>query len=103
MKLNSSTVSAAVAVLALLITIGTGIYQLGKLSAEMESLSAEVEQLPTREEIRILIDGEIRRNNQQLLYSLVNHTHDADGNAVFTTPPGMEPTGGSPDRRTPAQ
>ena len=103
MKLNSSTVSAAVAVIALLITIGTGIYQLGKLSAEMERLSAEVERLPTREEIRILIAEEIRRSNQQLLYSLVNHTHDADGNAVFTIPPGMEPTGANPNQLSPAQ
>ena len=34
---------------------------------------------------------EMRRIGQQLLHSLANHTHDADGDAVFTVPPGSEP------------
>ena len=93
MKLNASTVTTAVAVLTLLITIGTGMFYLGSLSNRVENLSVEIDDL--REEMR--------RNNERLLHLLDNHTHDADGNAIFTVPPGMEPTGASPDRRTPTQ
>ena len=93
MKLNAANITAAVAVVMMLITAATGIYQLGKLSNQVENLSVQIEEL--REEMH--------RGNQQLLYSLANHTHDADGNAVFTVPPGMEPTGANPDQRAPAQ
>ena len=93
MKLNAANVTATVAVVMMLIAGATGIYQLGKLSNQVENLSVQIEEL--REEMH--------RGNQQLLYSLANHTHDADGNAIFTVPPGMEPTGASPDRRTPTQ
>ncbi len=93
MKLNAANITAAVVVVMMLITAATGIYQLGKLSNQVENLSVQIEEL--REEMH--------RGNQQLLYSLANHTHDADGNAVFTVPPGMEPTGANPDQRAPAQ
>ena len=93
MRLNTSTVATAVAVLTLLITIGTGMFYLGSLSNRLESLSTEIDDL--REEMR--------RNNEQILRLLGNHAHDADGNAVFTVPPGMEPTGANPERRTPTQ
>ena len=93
MKLNAANVTATVAVVMMLIAGATGIYQLGKLSNQVENLSVQIEEL--REEMH--------RGNQQLLYSLANHTHDADGNAIFTVPPGMEPTGASPDPRTPTQ
>ena len=46
---------------------------------------------------------EMRRSNQQLLHSLANHTHHENGNAVFTAPPGSEPSGANPNQRTPAQ
>ena len=35
---------------------------------------------------------EIRRSHQQLMLALVNHTHNANGQAVFTLPPETEPT-----------
>ena len=88
-------------VITLLVIVGTGISQLSAVSTRVEQLSREVEQLPTREEVRILvaeeIREEIRRSNQQLLHALANHTHDENGNAVFTVPPGSEPTGAVPN------
>ena len=100
MKLNAANVTAAVAVVMMLIAAATWIYQLGQLSEQVESLSVQMEDL--REEIRLMRE-DMRRGNQQLLYSLANHTHDDDGNALFTMPPGMEPTGANPNQRTPAQ
>ena len=93
MKLNASTVTAAVAILTLLVTIGTGMFYLGSLSNRVENLSVEIDDL--REEVR--------RNNSRILHLLDNHTHDADGNAVFTIPPGMEPTGANPNQPAPTQ
>lgn len=103
-KLNAANITAAVAVMTMLIATATGIYQLGQLSNQMENLSVQIDLLRqemhrSNQELR----EEMRRGNQDLLYSLANHTHDADGNAVFTVPPGMEPTGASPARRTPTQ
>ena len=110
MKLNATTITAAVAVLAVLITLATGIYQLGRLSQQVANLSLQIDQV--REENRIQIDQvrveidqireenrrdnaalleELRRSIRQLLDALGNHTHDADGNPVFTIPPGSEP------------
>ena len=86
MKVHAGNITAAVAIVMMLIAAATGIYQLGKLSNQVENLSVQIEEL--REETH--------RGNQQILYSLANHTHDANGNAVFTTPPGMEPTGANP-------
>ena len=34
---------------------------------------------------------ELRRSVRQLLEALSNHTHNSDGDAVFTLPPGSEP------------
>ena len=104
MRLNAANVTAAVAVVMMLVATATGIYQLGQLSNQVDNLSAQIEllreeMLRNNQELR----EEMRRGNQQLLYSLANHTHDADGNAVFTVPPGMEPTGANPERRTPTQ
>ena len=93
MKLNPANVTATVAVVMMLIAVSTGIYQLGVLSNQVENLSDQIEDL--REEMR--------RSNQQLLHSLANHTHDENGNAVFTIPPGSEPAGANPNQRTPAQ
>ena len=83
-------------VITLLVIVGTGIHRLGELNNQ-------VNQLATREEVRILIVEEIRRSNQQLLHALANHTHDADGNALFTVPPGIDPTGSNPGQLTPAR
>ena len=93
MKLNPANITATVAVVMMLIAVSTGIYQLGVLSNQVENLSDQIEDL--REEMR--------RSNQQLLHSLANHTHDENGNAVFTIPPGSEPAGANPNQRIPAQ
>ena len=111
MTLNAANITAAVAVVMMLITAATGIYQLGQLSNQVENLSNRMDNLSAQIELlreEMLRNNqelreEMRRGNQQLLYSLANHTHDADGNAVFTIPPGLEPTGASPNQRAPAQ
>ena len=94
MKLNAANVTAAVAVVMMLIAAATGIYQLGKLSNQVENLAVQMGEL--REDMGKLRE-DFYRSNQQLLHSLANHTHDADGNAVFTVPPGTEPTGAKPN------
>ena len=98
MKLNAANITAAVAVVMMLITAAAGIYQLGELSNKVDNLSEQIELLRdemhrNNQELR----DEMRRSNQQLLYSLANHTHDADGNAVFSVPPGMEPISANPN------
>lgn len=105
MQVNAGNITAIAAIVALAVTllaaVGGGIYQLSELSTRVDHLSAELEQLPTRDEVRILIAEEIRRSNaelredlrrsnQQLLHALANHTHDADGQALFAVPPGSE-------------
>ncbi len=52
----------------------------------------------TRIELEAKIDAakdevlrEIRRSHQQLILALVNHTHNANGQAVFALPPETEP------------
>ena len=85
----------------MLIAAATGIYQLSQLSNQVDNLSVQIELL--REEMyrsNQELREEIWRSNQQLLYSLANHAHDPDGNAVFTIPPGMEPTGSNPNQPT---
>jgi len=93
MKLNAANITATVAVVMMLIAAATGIYQLGVLSNQVENLSDQIGDM--REEMR--------RSNQQLLHSLANHTDDADGNDVFTVPPGTEPTGAISNQPAPAQ
>ena len=48
-----------------------------RLRAEIEKAKNEVLQ-------------EIRRSHQQIMLALANHTHNADGQAVFTLPPDVE-------------
>lgn len=104
MKPSAANITAAVAVVMMLIATATGIYQLGRLSNAVDNLSVQMDLLreETNRSNRELRE-EMRRGNQQLLYSLANHTHDADGDAVFTIPPGMEPTGANPNQGTLAQ
>jgi len=104
MRLSAANITAGVAVVMMLIATATGIYQLGQLSNQVDNLAAQVDLLS--EEMHRSnqeLSEEIRRSNQQLLYSLANHTHDADGNAVFSVPPGTEPTGSNPNLSAPAQ
>lgn len=93
MKLNAANITAGVALVMMLIAGATGIYQLGQLSNQVENLSVQIDGLR----------DEIRRSNQQLLHALANHTHDSDGKAVFTVPPGSEPTGANPNPSMPTQ
>ena len=105
MRINATNIAAMGTVIAVAVTllaaVGSGIYQISELNNRVDHLSAEVEQLATRdevrilvaEEIRILVAEEIRRGNRILLHSLANHKHDENGNALFTIPPGSEPTG----------
>lgn len=93
MRFDAPTITTTVAVLTLLITIGSGMFYLGKLSNQVESLSVRIDNL----------HEEVRRNNEQLLHLSANHTHDENGNAVFTVPPGTEPTGAIPNQPAPTQ
>ena len=130
MKLNAPIVTAIVATIALLATLASGMYQLGQLSNQVENLALQNAQLreenrrdyeelrrdnaELREEFRrdnaelreelqrgdeAILD-ELRRSVRQLLEALSNHTHNSDGDAVFTLPPGSEP---APAGETPAQ
>ena len=121
MKFNAPIITAIVATIALLATLASGMYQLGQLSNQVENLALQNASLreenrrdyeelrrdnaELREEFRRDIAGlreelqrgdeamldELRRSVRQLLEALSNHTHNADGDAVFTLPPGSEP------------
>ena len=71
-----------------------------ELRQEIASTRTELQQeiANTRTELEVKIDvakdevvREIRRSHQQLILALVNHTHNANGQAVFTLPPETEP------------
>ncbi len=71
-----------------------------ELRQEIADAKAELRQeiTNTRTELEVKIDAakdevlrEIRRSHQQLILALVNHTHSANGQAVFTLPPETEP------------
>lgn len=57
----------------------------GELREEIRGLSEEI-----REDIRrfeLEFEDSSNRNHQQLREALINHSHDADGPAVFRAPP----------------
>ena len=71
-----------------------------ELRQEIANTKTELRQeiANTRIELEAKIDAakdevlqEIRRGHQQLILALVNHTHNANGQAVFTLPPETEP------------
>ena len=107
MQINAANVAAVATVMAVIIAllavVGGGIYQMGELNSRVEQLSRGLEQIPTREEVRILVAEEVSRSNRQLLHALANHEYDADGNVVFTVPLGTEPTGANPRQPAPTQ
>ena len=43
-------------------------------------------------QLRQELVAEFRRSHQQLMLALVNHSHNAEGQAVFTAPPDLETT-----------
>ena len=72
-----------------------------ELRQEIDNVKIELRQeidnvkIELRQEIGAAKDEvlqEIRRSHQQLILALVNHTHNANGQAVFTLPPETEPT-----------
>lgn len=63
MKLNTANVTAAAAVIALLLTLFGAIYQQGRLSNQLENLSAQIALV--REENR-LDYVELRRDNEEI-------------------------------------
>ena len=94
----TKTAAVVVAVVAVISLIGGSLFWMGYISSQVDALETEVQntgqELRTeiqilREELRItrqeLLD-EIRRSNDEMLEALYNHTHDADGNAVFRRP-----------------
>lgn len=77
-----------------------------EVTANKEELKAEIANAEARlrteianaeERLRAEIDKaknevlrEVRRSHQQIMLALVNHTHDDNGQAVFTLPPDVE-------------
>ena len=78
MTINAGNITAVMAVLALAVTLlaafGGGIYHLNSrfdhLATELDSLAVAVDQLPTRDEFRMIIREEMRRSNQETLDEL---------------------------------
>ena len=90
-SLDPAAITAMVGIVTLLLLAAGGAYWLGKLSNRVDHLGKQVDQLSTdiREGFRELRE-EMRRDNQQLLQALANHTHDADGLPVFRVPVSAE-------------
>ena len=101
----TKTASMVVAVVAVISLIGGSLFWMGYISSQVVALEEkvldlEVEIRDTRKELRTEMQilreeiqitrtellEEIRRSNKQMLEALYNHTHDADGNAVFRKP-----------------
>lgn len=66
-----------------------------EIAANKEELRSEIVSAESR--LRSEIDKaknevlqEIRRSHQQIIIAVANHTHNADGQAVFTLPPDTE-------------
>ena len=94
--LDAPTITAIASIIALLIVAGGGLYRLGKLGNQVEQLQVQVRDV--RDEMRDEMSNlreEMRRNHQQLLAALANHSHDEQGHAVFRMPPGAEPQPGA--------
>lgn len=66
-----------------------------EVTANKEELKAEIANAEERLRAEIAkskneVLQEIRRSHQQIMLALANHTHNADGQAVFTLPPDVE-------------
>ena len=91
----TKTAAVVVAVVAVISLIGGSLYWMGYVSNQVVALEKRVQRLEvevrdSRNELRTEIQTtrqelleEIRRSNGEMLEALYNHTHDADGNAVF--------------------
>lgn len=99
---DATVITAIVSVLTLLVVAVGGAYWLGRLSNRVDRLEERVEQLDAKVdrldakvdqgfiELRNELLAEMRRENQQLLLTLANHRHDADGYPVFRMPVAAE-------------
>ena len=95
---DAAVITAIVGIISLLLVAAGGAYWLGRLSnrvdqldVKVDRLAAEISQLDAKfdrrfNELRNELLEEMRRGNQQLLYALANHRHDADGEPVFRVP-----------------
>ena len=86
-----AVITAIVSVISLLIIAAGGAYWLGRLSNRVDRLEEKVDQLDGKvDQLRSELLEEMRRSNQQLLLTLVNHRHDTDGYPVFRMPVAAE-------------
>ena len=93
-----AVITAIVSVISLLIIAAGGAYWLGRLSNRVDRLEEKFDQLDAKvdrldskvDHLRSELLEEMRRGNQQLLLTLVNHRHDEDGYPVFRMPVAAE-------------
>ena len=95
---DAAVITAIVGIISLLIVAAGGAYWLGRLSNRVDQLDVKVDRLAAKvdrldakfdrrfNELRNELLDEMRRGNQQLLLTLANHRHDADGEPVFRVP-----------------
>ncbi len=97
-EVDAAVITAIVGIISLLIVAAGGAYWLGRLSNRVDQLDAKFAQLDVKVDrldakvdlLRTELLEEMRRGNQQLLLSLANHRHDADGDPVFRIPVAAE-------------
>ena len=95
---DAAVITAIVGIISLLLVAAGGAYWLGRLSNRVDQLDVKVDQLDVKvdqldakvDRLRSEMLEEMRRGNQQLLYALANHRHDADGEPVFRVPVAVE-------------
>ena len=88
---DAAVITAIVGIISLLIVAAGGAYWLGRLSNRVDRLEEKVDQLDAKvDRLRSELIEEMRRGNQQLLLTLANHRHDADGDPVFRVPVAAE-------------
>ena len=95
---DTAVITAIVGIISLLLVAAGGAYWLGRLSnrvgqldVKVDRLAAEIGQLDAKvDRLRSELLEEMRRGNQQLLFALANHRHDADGEPVFRVPVAAE-------------
>ena len=88
---DAAVITAIVGIISLLVVAAGGAYWLGRLSNRVDRLEEKVDQLDAKvDRLRSELLEEMRRGNQQLLLTLANHRHDADGDPVFRVPVAAE-------------
>ena len=88
---DAAVITAIVGIISLLLVAAGGAYWLGRLSNRVDRLEEKVDQLDAKvDRLRSELLEEMRRGNQQLLFALANHRHDADGEPVFRVPVASE-------------